>query len=275
MCAAYGNEGGVAGVFGADTAVADCGGDCRRIEAERHVAATGQWGSCALVLAAIVQQRLGRPLLIVTAHLDEADDAVDQLHFFRKAKGETGEATDVRLYPAFEVLPGESNVSHELASQRLELLVDLAKGNGGSEPGRDDGTPNFSDTIFVAGAGVDAAVAGVRTAEGVGAVGAAGDDVGSGHAGEVAGGSWVYAVGRGGGCGGFRGARGYCGCVVARGGGEMEGVIRRGLIFLAIRWSWFTILILRALVRRGMWRRLGWWRWGIARRGRLIRRRVY
>ncbi len=71
-------------------------------------------------------------------------------HFFRKAKGETGEATDVRLYPAFEVLPGESNVSHELASQRLELLVDLAKGNGGSEPGRDDGTPNFSDTIFVA-----------------------------------------------------------------------------------------------------------------------------
>src|SRR5262249_27356194 len=33
----------------------------------------------------------------------------------------------VRLYPAFEVLPGESNISHELASQRLELLVDLAK----------------------------------------------------------------------------------------------------------------------------------------------------
>jgi transcription-repair coupling factor (superfamily II helicase) len=111
---------------------------CRRIDADRHVAATGQWGSCALVLAAIAQQRLRRPVLIVTAHLDEADDAVDQLHFFRKKAG--GEATDVRLYPAFEVLPGESNVSHELASQRLELLVDLAG----------KGKEWFSETIFVA-----------------------------------------------------------------------------------------------------------------------------
>ena len=111
---------------------------CRRIASDRHAAATGQWGSCALVLAAIAQRMLGRPVLIVTAHLDEADDAVDQLHFFRKPKP-GGEATDVRLYPAFEVLPGESNVSHELASQRLELLVDLAAGG-----------EKFSDTIFVA-----------------------------------------------------------------------------------------------------------------------------
>ena len=62
-------------------------------------------------------------MLVVTAHLDEADDAVDQLHFFRRPG--LGEAADVRLYPAFEVLPGESNLSHELAAQRLELLTDL------------------------------------------------------------------------------------------------------------------------------------------------------
>ncbi len=123
---------------------------CRRLESERHVAATGQWGSCALVLAAIVQRRMNRPMLIVTAHLDEADDAVDQLHFFRKGKisggQSTGEASDVRLYPAFEVLPGESNVSHELASQRLELLVDLAQSVGGA----DEAKGVFNDSIFVA-----------------------------------------------------------------------------------------------------------------------------
>src|SRR4051812_40826686 len=54
---------------------------CRRLADTRHVAATGQWGSCALVLAAVAQQKLNRPILIITAHLDEADDAIDQLLF--------------------------------------------------------------------------------------------------------------------------------------------------------------------------------------------------
>jgi len=95
---------------------------CHRLTENRHAAATGQWGSCALALAAVVQKKLARPLLVITAHLDEADDAVDQLTFFRPG-------SDARLYPAFEVLPGESNVSDELAAQRLELLVDLAAGD--------------------------------------------------------------------------------------------------------------------------------------------------
>jgi transcription-repair coupling factor (superfamily II helicase) len=98
---------------------------CRRLSEHRHVAATGQWGSCAVVLAAIAQQRLDRPLLLITAHLDEADDVLDQLQFFRPG-------CDARMYPAFEVLPGESNLSHELAAQRLELLLDLAEGSAGT-----------------------------------------------------------------------------------------------------------------------------------------------
>ena len=98
---------------------------CRRL-GEGHVAATGQWGACGLALAAVVQKKLGRPILVVTAHLDEADDAADQLMFFRPG-------CDARLYPAFEVLPGESNVSDELAAQRLELLVDLAGAGKGAD----------------------------------------------------------------------------------------------------------------------------------------------
>ena len=73
-----------------------------RLQSERHVAVTGQWGSCALLLAACVQQITGRPMLIITAHLDEADDGLDQLQFFRPDLAANGTA----VYPAYEVLPG-------------------------------------------------------------------------------------------------------------------------------------------------------------------------
>ena len=93
---------------------------CRRLADQRHAwRRTGQWGSCASCWRRSRRKKLNRPILILTAHLDEADDAIDQLNFFRPG-------VDARLYPAFEVLPGESNISHELAAQRLELLVDLA-----------------------------------------------------------------------------------------------------------------------------------------------------
>ena len=122
---------------------------CRRLTADRHVAATGQWGSAALVLAALVQKKLGRPFLILTAHLDEADDAVDQLLFFHPG-------CDARLFPAYEVLPGESNISHELAAQRMELLVDLndaAMRRGGDVANRDDaGTRDRGDATTPNGA---------------------------------------------------------------------------------------------------------------------------
>lgn len=101
--------------------------------AGRHVRATGQWGAAALVLAAAVQRRLHRPVLIVTAHLDEADDAIDQLTFFRP------DAASV-LFPAHEVLPGESNTSEELATQRLSLLADMVQWQNAGE--RSAGPPS-------------------------------------------------------------------------------------------------------------------------------------
>src|SRR5262249_45688044 len=68
------------------------------------------------------------PMLVVTAHLDETDDGQDQLEFFRP------DAT-VKVFPAYEVLPGESNISHELAAQRLELLAQLAERGETRAPG--------------------------------------------------------------------------------------------------------------------------------------------
>ncbi len=99
----------------------------RRLSGREHVTATGQWGSCALVLAAAVGHRLRCPILVVMAHLDEADGAVDQLQFFRPE-------ASTELFPAWEVLPGESNLSQELAAQRLKLLADLAAAATGSGP---------------------------------------------------------------------------------------------------------------------------------------------
>ncbi len=92
------------------------------LSCNRYVGATGQWGSCALAVAALVQAQMRRPILIVTAHLDDADDAIEQLEFFRPGCA-------ANLFPAFEVLPGESSISHELIAERLALLADIGAGN--------------------------------------------------------------------------------------------------------------------------------------------------
>jgi len=75
-------------------------------------------GSSALAAAVALQAKLNKPMLMVAAHLDEADDAVDQLELFAPE-------SRVTLFPALEVLPGESNVSPELSAQRLGVLAEL------------------------------------------------------------------------------------------------------------------------------------------------------
>jgi transcription-repair coupling factor (superfamily II helicase) len=91
---------------------------CAKISACRHAVTVGHWGSAGLALAAITQQQLRRPMIVVVGHLDEADDAVDMLEYFVPGARAV-------LYPAYEVLPGESNISYELAVQRLDLLAQL------------------------------------------------------------------------------------------------------------------------------------------------------
>ncbi len=67
---------------------------------------------------------MARPVLLVVAHLDDADDAMDDLVIF----GQAGFELSSRRFGALEVLPGETSVSIELLAERLSLVSELAQG---------------------------------------------------------------------------------------------------------------------------------------------------
>ncbi len=87
----------------------------------RRVGLGGQAGSSATLICGALAQQTGRPMLILTGHLDDADAVVDDLSLL--------ENLSVRLFPALEVLPGESHVAAELLSQRLATVADHATGH--------------------------------------------------------------------------------------------------------------------------------------------------
>ncbi len=93
---------------------------CRRAAASESIpdappplAANGLWGSCAPLLAAALARELQRPLLYVTAHLQQADNARDDL--------ETALGGEVELLPAWETLPGEGERADEIGEERARL----------------------------------------------------------------------------------------------------------------------------------------------------------
>ena len=93
---------------------------CRRLSTPGNprVVAQGSYGSSTSLLTAAVALRLSRPLLLVVAHLDDTDDALDDLELLRAA----GLELPTSRFSALEILPGESGVSLELLAERLELV---------------------------------------------------------------------------------------------------------------------------------------------------------
>ncbi|MEE9293528.1 MAG: DEAD/DEAH box helicase, partial [Phycisphaerae bacterium] len=77
------------------------------------VGVSGLWGSSAPLLCGVLADALKRPLLYITAHLDEADEILDDLETF------TGRSC--ALLPAWEALPGEGSSSGEIHDERLQL----------------------------------------------------------------------------------------------------------------------------------------------------------
>ncbi len=84
------------------------------------LSAEGLWGSSAPITAALLARHLNRPILLVTAHLEHADECRDDMEL----------VTDgVELFCAFETLPGEGAACGEIAGERLRLCRRLLEGD--------------------------------------------------------------------------------------------------------------------------------------------------
>ncbi len=92
-----------------DEAVA---GLARALAEGRRAVVTGVAGSSTPILAGILAQQLARPVVLVVAHIDEADDALDEL---------TSLGMPVLRLPALEVLPGETDIALDLFAERIAV----------------------------------------------------------------------------------------------------------------------------------------------------------
>lgn len=74
----------------------------------------GTWGSFAPLLAAYISKELGRPILYIRPHIDDADKAADDLHAFG--------AERVEALPAWEGEEELADATDEIRAERLKLV---------------------------------------------------------------------------------------------------------------------------------------------------------
>ncbi|MBK8268914.1 MAG: hypothetical protein IPK83_11670 [Planctomycetes bacterium] len=91
--------------------------------AKTPLALHGLWGSSAPILAAALAEHLNRPLLYLCAHIEQADNAQDDMEAL------LGRA--VELLPAWETLPGEGGGAGEIGIERARLCDALRHGLSG------------------------------------------------------------------------------------------------------------------------------------------------
>jgi transcription-repair coupling factor (superfamily II helicase) len=90
------------------------------LEAElAPVFATGLWGSCAPAIAGLSADAANRPLLLVTAHPDDADATVDDL--------ETVLGRTPDLLPQLDTSATDAPEDEEIAGERLRLCLALSQ----------------------------------------------------------------------------------------------------------------------------------------------------
>ncbi|VAX41995.1 Transcription-repair coupling factor [hydrothermal vent metagenome] len=92
-----------------DEAVA---GLARALTEGRRAVVTGAAGSSTSILAGLLARSLAHPVVLVVAHIDEADDALDEL---------TTLGLPALRLPALEVLPGETDIALDLFAERIAV----------------------------------------------------------------------------------------------------------------------------------------------------------
>lgn len=90
----------------------------------RRALVRGAQGSSTALFAGALCKHTKRPVLLVVAHLDDADEAVDEL---------TGLGVAALRMPALEALPGESSVSLDLFAERIGVVRQLAQAQATSD----------------------------------------------------------------------------------------------------------------------------------------------
>ena len=90
------------------------------LRTEGRASVEGLWGSSAPALAAALLNDCPSTVLYVLAHIDSIDDARDDWRLFADV--------DPAVFPAWEALPTESDVSDEILADRLRVLKVLAAG---------------------------------------------------------------------------------------------------------------------------------------------------
>ena len=93
---------------------------------EGRASVEGLWGSSAPALAAALLSDCPSTLLYVVAHIDSVDGARDDWRLFS--------GYDPPVFPAWEALPTEADVSDEILADRLRVLKDLAAARAGERP---------------------------------------------------------------------------------------------------------------------------------------------
>ncbi len=99
----------------------------QRLNAQGKAVARGVHGSSTTLVTGALAVRMRRPFLLVVAHLDDADDALDDLQLFNRSGAGLAPPFKTNRFGALEVLPGESNVSLELLAERLAVVEHLTQ----------------------------------------------------------------------------------------------------------------------------------------------------